>query len=208
MQGNSAISVPLSDLGESPIEVPACAPNPTQPETLALQASPKSNNQQVWDACVDLSNQERHITRKVLAELTGLKMQIVDDHVERLITYGRLRRVGYGVLEIVEQFPPPRPISKTVMPNGVVKIEIGDQCLDLTPKEARTIGEMFCAEVIAARDLNAEDRALVRMQELSLQLGSLQKLGTTVLGQIKTRVKRGNGVAPAALSSDPETSER
>ena len=190
MQGNSAISDPVSSLAESTTAVPASAPDPTLAEAVNLQASPKSNNQQVWDACVDLSNQERHITRKVLAERTGLKMQIVDDHVERLITYGRLRRLGSGVLEIVEQFPP-RPISKTVIPNGLVKIEIGDHCLDLTPKEARVIGELFCAEVIAARDLNAEDRSLVRMQELSHQMAGLQKLGTALLGQIKAHTKTG-----------------
>lgn len=151
-----------------------------QPEAVTLQASPKSNAQQVWDACVDLSNQERHITRKVLAELTGLKMQIVDDHVERLITYGRLRRLGYGVLEIVEQFPPPRPISKTVMPNGVVKLEIDDVLVELTPKEVRTLAGMFGAEMNSLLDIEASSHYLARVAELANQVRELQRTVTAL----------------------------
>ena len=47
------------------------------------QPSKQSNAQVIWDACVSLQNAERKISRRVLFELTGLRMTIIDDHVER-----------------------------------------------------------------------------------------------------------------------------
>lgn len=135
----------------------------------------RSNAQLVWDAVVDLSNDERHITRKVLCDVTGLKAQIVDDHVERMILHGKLRRLGYGVLEVVEQFPAPRVISKTVLPNGLVKLDVGDTCLDLTPKEARTLAGMFCVELNSLTDIDASSHYLARAAELAGQMREMQR---------------------------------
>lgn len=140
----------------------------------------KSNAQQVWDAIVDLANEERHVTRKVLCEVTGLKAKIVDDHVERLILNNRLRRLGYGVLEVVEQFPPPRPISKTVMPNGIVKLEIDDVLVELTPKEVRTLAGMFGGEMNSLLDIESSSHYLVRVAELANQVRELQRVVTAL----------------------------
>lgn len=140
----------------------------------------RSNAQLVWDAVVDLSNEDRHITRKVLCEVTGLKAQIVDDHVERLILHGKLRRLGYGVLEVVEQFPPPRVISKTVLPNGIARLEIDDICIDLTPKEARTIAGMFGAEINTLLEIESASHYLVRVAELANQVRELQRAVTAL----------------------------
>lgn len=159
------------------------------PETKPVTA--KSNGQVIWDAIVDLSNQERHINRKSLSEATGLKPQIVDDHVERLILHGKLRRLGYGVLEVVEQFPAPRPISKTVMPNGLVKLEVDDVLLELTPKEARTLAGMFSAEAQFSRDVALGDHSLVRIDELTLKMDNLNRLGTALLGAVKPQKNPG-----------------
>jgi len=72
---------------------------------------------------------EKRINRQSIAALTGLRPTIVDDHVERLRDAGKLARAGKGDLELLETFPPPRPISKTELANGLVKIEVGDVCL-------------------------------------------------------------------------------
>lgn len=140
----------------------------------------KSNAQLVWDAIIDLANQDRHITRKVLCEVTNLKAQIVDDHVERLILHDKLRRLGYGVLEVVEQFPEARPISKTVMPNGLVKLEVDDVLLELTPKEARTLAGMFSGELNTLLDIESSSHYLVRVAELANQVRELQNTVTAL----------------------------
>lgn len=142
----------------------------------------KSNAQLVWDACVDLANREKAINRKALAELTGLKPAIVDDHVERFVTHGRLIRKGYGILEIVEQFPEARTISKTVHPSGLVKLEIGDSVLDLTPKESRTMAMLFGPEMHVVQDIESGNYALARMAELAQQVRELQRQVTALRG--------------------------
>ena len=77
----------------------------------------KTSAQIIWDAIMDLHNQQQPITRASLMEVTGLKMSIIDDHVARMVDDGRLRRVIAGVFSPVVLHNPPRPMSKT---NGFV----------------------------------------------------------------------------------------
>jgi len=37
--------------------------------------------QKIWDVLLELHSQEQVITRELLRDLTGLRLQIVDDHV-------------------------------------------------------------------------------------------------------------------------------
>ena len=83
-----------------------------------------ANGHLIWDTIIELRNSERRINRRALADLTGLKPGIVDDHVERLIEKDLLRRAGAGELEVVEQFPATRPICTTDLPDGTVKLLI------------------------------------------------------------------------------------
>lgn len=138
-------------------------------------SSRRSTSQQVWDAIVDLQNKERLVTRRSVVDLTGLKPATVDDHLERLVTRGLLRRMGAGVLEVVEVFPPARSISKTLLPSGLVKLEIGDVVLDLTPKEARMVSDLFRSDLLSLTEIESGNRALVRMSELVFQMGELKR---------------------------------
>lgn len=83
----------------------------------------------------DLRDRQRVCTRQVLAELTGLKLSIVDDHIKRMKDDGAIRMVVHGVYELVEEVKEDRAVSGTVTPEGRWKIEIGDQVLDLSIRE-------------------------------------------------------------------------
>lgn len=152
----------------------------TQPEPKTEpQLDPKSRrstSQQIWDVIVDLQNKERLVTRRSVVDLTGLKPATVDDHLERLVTRGLLRRMGAGVLEVVEVFPPARSISKTLLPSGLVKLEIGDVVLDLTPKEARMVSDLFRSDMLALLDTQAASFSLVRSDELAQQIACLRRM--------------------------------
>lgn len=152
----------------------------TQPEPKPEpQLDPKSRRstaQQIWDVIVDLQNKERLVTRRSVVDLTGLKPALVDDHLERLVTRGLLRRMGAGVLEVVEVFPPARSISKTLLPSGLVKLEIGDVVLDLTPKEARMVSDLFRSDMLALLDTQAASFSLVRSDELAQQIACLRRM--------------------------------
>lgn len=97
------------------------------------------STERVYEAVRELRSLEQIATRETVAELTGLKLSVVDDRLRALVDDGKLKRVLRGIYEVVESFPPPRAISKTILANGIVKVEIGDEVLTLTPTEDRRL---------------------------------------------------------------------
>ena len=141
---------------------------------MAIQRTTK---QQMLDAIHDLHNAEQLVTREALQEVTGLKLTIIDDRVATLVDEGAVIRKGRGVFVPAIQHPPARPISKTVMPDGMVKIEIGDMVLDLTPKEDRALASLQAGTAVqfAAIETGQELSTLVaamrtRVAKLEAQL--------------------------------------
>jgi hypothetical protein len=106
------------------------------------QMTPGARNR-VYQAVVDLTNQHRPASRQLIAKMTGFKLTTVDDHVKTMKDEGLLSPVVSGVVELAEHFPLDRPISITELPSGMVKYEIGDDVLELTPSEARRTGRMM-----------------------------------------------------------------
>lgn len=136
----------------------------------------------IYQAAVDLHNAGRVITRQGLQKITSIKMGIIDDHVTRMVDAGRMRRVSNGVLELVEQFPVNRVYSKTVLPNGVVKFELGDQLLEATPGEVRELAGSLLGEALLLANLRGErevsdtvSRMERQLQETLKQLGENKK---------------------------------
>ena len=129
-----------------------------------------ANGHLIWDTIIELRNTERRINRRALADLTGLKPGIVDDHVERLIEKDQLRRAGNGELEVVEHFPATRPISKTSLPNGVVKLDVGSDYMEFTPAEARIIAREFYGHLHELAQAESSNKAVVLCHELAREL--------------------------------------
>ena len=129
-----------------------------------------ANGHLIWDTIIELRNSERRINRRALADLTGLKPGIVDDHVERLIEKDQLRRAGNGELEVVEHFPATRPICTTDLPDGTVKLEVGSDYLELTPAEARTIARKFYGHLHDLAQAESSNKAVVLCHELAREL--------------------------------------
>ncbi len=100
--------------------------------------SNKNSTDVIFDAVVDLHNNEQIVTRTTLAAMLDLKIGIIDDRLSYLVDIEKIMRVERGVYVPVIQHPVSRIMSKMVLPDGTVKIEIGDEVLTLTPKEART----------------------------------------------------------------------
>lgn len=103
---------------------------------------PIPSTQRVYEAVRELRSLEQVATRETIAELTGLKLSVVDDRLRALVTDERLKRLLRGVYELVEQYPQTRAISKTVLPGGYVKYDIGDEVLTLTPAEDRVLAQL------------------------------------------------------------------
>lgn len=129
----------------------------------------------VWDAILELHNADKRINRQSIAALTGLRPTIVDDHVERLRDAGKLARAGKGDLELLETFPPPRPISKTELSSGLVKIEIGDVCLDLSPKEMRMLYRATAGHARDMHEIDEANKAVILCHELAREIADLRR---------------------------------
>lgn len=92
---------------------------------------------------MDLQAINRPATRANIADITNLAMSTVDYHVKSMVSNGRLRRVLSGIYEAIPMAREDRAISATVLPDGMYKVEAGDECLDLTPREARMLGSLL-----------------------------------------------------------------
>lgn len=144
---------------------------------MAIQRTTK---QQILDAIQDLHNAEQMVTREALQEVTGLKLSIVDDRTAVLVDEGLVIRKGRGVFVPAVQHPPARPISKTVMPDGAVKIEIGDTVLDLTPREDRLLASIQAGAAIQYLAIDTEQHLVqlggnlrARVRRLEIGAGSV-----------------------------------
>lgn len=129
----------------------------------------------IWDAIVDLHSKEQVITRDVLREVTGLRLVVIDDHIKRFIEEEEsLRRVRSGVFQPVVTPPPARSVSATEIPGGMLKIEVGDDCISLWPREARALGSLLAGHAQEFAALQATYDAGQLSMQVQSQLRDLQ----------------------------------
>lgn len=170
--------------------------------TAEAQATPPKtipSTQRVYEAVRDLREVDQIATRETVAELTGLKMSVVDDRLRALVDDNKLKRLLRGVYELVETFPEPRPIYCGILHSGMVKMEVGENVLTLTPSEARraaralggfaddarviesTRSHLFLATELAAK-VESQGRELKTMRALlreKLDVRQMDLLGAT-----------------------------
>ena len=144
--------------------------------------STKSNAEAILEAIEDLHNQEQIVTRETLAQLTNLKLSIIDDRLSYLVDSGYIIRVQRGVFVPAPKHRPSRLMSKTVLPDGTVKIDIGDdEVLTLTPREARALGNLMVAEAMQYANIEMGHHMAILQSEVS---GQVRKLTRQVEGLV------------------------
>ena len=134
------------------------------------QQQPVPSTQRVYEAVRELRAMDQIATRESVAELTKLKLSIVDDRLRALVDDGKLKRLLRGIYELVEVFPPARTISKTVLPNGAVVYDIGDDVLTLSPQEARVLAELSMGAAGTAVLIQSTNQHLFLSTELAAQV--------------------------------------
>ncbi len=77
---------------------------------------------------------------------TGLPSMLLKERLDTLLELGQVERVQRGFYRSVTVFAPPRPVSKTVLPDGMVVLEVGDTVLHLSPAEDRML-RCLCGSV-------------------------------------------------------------
>lgn len=135
----------------------------------------KTSAEIVLEAVEDLHRMEQAVTREALAEFTGLKRSIIDDRLKALAMDERIIRVERGVYVPAVRHPPARQISHTELPDGTVVLDVGDDVLHLTPREARTLGAMLGGRAIQASQIDLGNHAAVMAAQLSAQVRRLER---------------------------------
>lgn len=139
----------------------------------AVKHARKSTAEIVLEAVQDLHAKEQIVTRETLAEVTGMKLVVIDDRLSYLADNGKIRRVQRGVYVPMEQHKPARLITRTLLPDGTTVLEIGDEVLQLTPRESRMVGELMSgsgqqyAAIQIGQEVERQNNALrTRISEL------------------------------------------
>ncbi len=135
----------------------------------------KSNSQRIWDAVVDLYDQEQVVTRETLANVTGLRMSIIDDHVSRLVDNEQLRRVRAGVFVPIPRYEPPRPVTCTMTSDGFLVLELGDKVWVLQPKEARMVGALTAGQFMQLSTIQLGHDNNFLVNEVRRELNQLKR---------------------------------
>lgn len=131
----------------------------------------QSHADMVLAAAKELHAHGQLVTREALMDVTGLKLTIIDDRVKHLTDVGLINKRQRGVYEPVEQFGQPRTIYHAILPGGMHKIEIGDDCvMTLSPQESRTLGHMMAGAAFAFQTTELAHQAIERNNEISRQV--------------------------------------
>lgn len=131
--------------------------------------------QVVLQAVVELVNSGQQASRQRISSVTGLKLKTVDDTVKRLVDDGKLIRVHNGVFEPAETWPAPRAISLTILATGLLKIEVDDTVLELSPPERRLIAQYLEGSAAEARSIRAERETAQDASEVRVELVALRR---------------------------------
>lgn len=140
----------------------------------------KTSRAVVFEAVQDLHAQEQIVTRETLARHTGLKLSVVDDRIATLIDDGDVLRVQRGVFIPAPMHPPARAISKTVLPSGLVKLEIGDEVMTLTPREDRMLGSLMSGAATQFSQVETGHQMAVLVSEVKRKLSELGAIAPRV----------------------------
>ena len=145
-------------------------------QSARTEAEKGATTQQVLEAVQDLHSQQQIVTRETLAAVTGLKLMIVDDRLKVLVAREQVARVERGVFVPVTQHPEARLISKMVLPDGTVKIDIGDDhTLTLTPRENRLLGELMAGAGHQLATIELGNQAALLNAHLTVKLHRLER---------------------------------
>lgn len=159
----------------------------------------RTTRQIIWGALVDLRSQGQIATRQVLAEVTSLKLTTVDDHLNRMVEDGQLRRPVAGVVEIIDQMPDPRPVSLLHNPGGCSKLEIGDFCVDVWPQERRMLATLLAGDMVQYSNIQFGQETSIAMAQMMSALNR-EKAARKAL-EAEVRKLQGQGAQMELLGS-------
>ena len=128
----------------------------------------------VFEAIRQIHDAGSEPTRERIVAMTGLKPTTVDDRIKVLRGEGMIspHKQCYRPLH---QHVAAQAVSCTVMPNGVYKIEKGDEVMTLVPAEARQLAPMLAGKALEASALERVQEMEARMVEMAQHLREIDR---------------------------------
>lgn len=114
-----------------------------QPPADDVDVDYTSSRVRVLEAIQEMHSQDLPITTPSLMRVTGLRHVTVSDCLKALRERGKIWSPERGIYRPVLKHPPARAVSRTSLPDGTVKLEVGDDVLTLTPRESRMVAEVM-----------------------------------------------------------------
>ena len=110
-----------------------------------MSETPADASRAIVLACIkQLTDEHGSATYQQIIDAAGISPHIVKERCDQLVNVTHeVERITRGVYRAIKAFAPPRPISKTVLADGEVVLEIGDDVVHLTPQEERLLRGMF-----------------------------------------------------------------
>ena len=151
---------------------------------------PKDENitttKQILEAVIDLHDQEQIVTRGKIGEvLPHLTLQNISDRLSYLLETHQINRVERGVYVPVIAHAPSRQICKYILPDGTVKIEIGEQIITMTPRESRYLGNLMVAEAMQFSNIELGHTVSVMQNQVVDQMRRFERKLEKIVGRKK-----------------------
>lgn len=159
------------------------------------ESDPISSRVQVLEAIRDLYDQEIPVNSPAIARVTGLKPVTIADCIKELKERDEIWAPERGVYRPVVKHPPARAVSRTTLPDGTVKLEVGDDVLTLTPRESRMVAEAMGGSA-----------AMLVAIESANQMAEVVNLARRIVASDQSRAVRASHDAEAGPRADGETS--
>lgn len=134
------------------------------------------STQLVLDAARDLHALRQKVTRESLRMATGLTLHIIDERIRVLINDERMVRVDRGEYEPVNSFRDSCVMSKTITSDGLIKYEIGDQILELTPHEDRMLSELTAGALVKLIGIEGNQQAGTMHSQIERRVRLLERI--------------------------------
>ena len=102
-----------------------------QQKPIGRRGPTQVTSREVWQCIVDLTsaNPPRSASKKIIAEMLGVDLRLVDEHVDRLLYGQEIRKTMPGHYEPTN-LRPDRPVSTTAVHGHGITVEVGDQCIN------------------------------------------------------------------------------
>lgn len=150
----------------------------------------KPNHQLILEAVWELYGAEKVITRETIAELVMLDLITISDRLSYLVDTGDVYRVQRGVYMPAHHHKPARYVSKMVLPDGTVKIEVGDDCvMTLTPREARMLAECMGYSLQQHLAIESVNQATQVIGDLTASVGKLSRENSVMRSKLNGKKK-------------------